>query len=268
MYLKTTLATLAVTTLVANAASVANYSAGVSPTAGTTGASDPTTQSWTAIGGVTGFSHGLDSTIGGWRITDGTSSQPYFYQHTISGADAGLMASNDWTATWTTAVNADAVQNTGVPNGVDNFYAAGGAGSQNNNAMWVELAGGAWYVLTFNVDGNNDIQINDGTNTFQITTANNQLSEELGTGAPFANYITFTLSSVGGVASLTDSLGGNHGAVAAFGTGGIDRVVFGAFSGSGFGSTTWNNIDVDVVPEPSSALLLGLASLALLRRRR
>lgn len=270
--MKATLAlfSLALTAIYANAATVATYNAGVAPTAGTTGAANPTAQGWTANGGVTAFSHGQDSTNGGWRITDGTSSQPFFYQSTISAADATAMATNGWTATWTTAVNADAVQDTGVPNGVDDFYIAPNNSRQNNNAMWIEAAGVGLYVLTYNVDANNDIQLTDGTSTFQITTANNQLSEELGTGAPVANYVTYTLSSIGGAApTLTDSLGGNHGTVASLGAASTDRVVWGATSSGGNGSTTWNGVSLESVPEPTTTtLLFSLAAGLILRRRR
>jgi len=264
---KSIIAVIAVSTSMAGASTVVNYTAGVAPTAGTTGAADPTTQGWTANGTPTGFSHGLDSTIGGWRITDGTSSSPWFYQHTISLADATAMASNDWAATWTTAVNADAVRNDGVPNGVDSYYDAPDQSRQNDNAMWVEVSGQFRYILTFKVDANNDLILSDGTTDFQITTANNQLSQELGTTV--ANYFTYTLTSVSGVVSLTDSLGGNHGPISTSGAATQDRIIFGAYSSGGQGSTTWNAVNVDVVPEPSAAVLLGgLSLIGILRRRR
>ena len=267
MKLKYTIVALAATTLAANAAiTVANYASGVAATAGTTGAADPTTQGWTANGTVTGFSHGLDSTIGGWRITDGTASQPYFYQNTMTVANASAMASQDWTATWTAATNADAVRSDGVPNGVNNYYIAPNQSRQNDNAMWIEVSGAFRYILTFKSDANDDLILSDGTTDFQITTANNQLSQELGTTV--ANYVTYTLNSVGGVVSLTDSLGGIHGAIATSGAASQDRVIFGAVSSGGQGSTTWNALDLQVVPEPSTTALLGLGGLALILRRR
>jgi len=228
-------------------ANVVSYESGVDPTAGTTGAADPTTQGWVAnSSGITmdPFAHGLDSTIGGWRITDGTSAVPFFYQHDLSAGEASDMTKLDWTATWTTAVNADAINQGG--GGVDDYYKSVPS-RQNNNAMWVEVAGEFFYVLTFFIDANQDIQLTDGTSTFQITTANNQLSEEIGAAAPLANYITFTLQSIGGVVTLSDSLGGSHGVVTSLGLGTQDRVVWGATSGFGQGSTTWNALSVDTV---------------------
>ena len=264
MNLKYTIAALAVTTMAANAATVVSYASGVAGTAGTTGAADPTTQGWAYNGGLTAFSHGLDSTNGGWRITDGTGSQPGFYQATIAAPDATAMSTGDWTATWTTAVNADAINSGG--GGVDEFYAATDNGRQNDNSMWIEVSGAFRYILVFNVDANNDIQLTDGTSTFQITSTNNQLSQEI--GASVAIYHTYTLTSVGGVVSLTDSLGGSHGAIATNGAATVDRVVWGATSSGGLGSTTWNGLNVETIPEPSSTALLGLGGLALILRRR
>ncbi|BDS08545.1 hypothetical protein NT6N_35850 [Oceaniferula spumae] len=255
---------LATSSLPMSAATVVNYSAGVAPTTGTTGASDPVTQGWSANGGATAFSHGLDSSNGGWRITDGTTQQPYFYQQAISVSDAAAMAAGDWSATWTMTVNADAVNSGG--GGVDEYYASPNNGRQNNNAMWIEVSSSFRYILTYNVDANNDIQITDGTNTFQISTANNQLSQEI--GASFANHVTYTLSSSGGVVSLSDSLNGLHGVVATSGAATQDRVLWGATSSGGQGSTTWNSVNVQTVPEPTSSMLLGMAGVLLILRRK
>ena len=116
---------------------------------------------------------------------------------------------------------------------------------------------------SFESDANNDIILTDGTSDFQITNTGNQLSHELGAGSPIASYITFSLdyNAMTGDATLTDSLGGNHGVITSFGTGATDRVLFGATSGGGFGSTTWNSVSLETtaVPEPSSLALVGLA---------
>ncbi|GAA5496103.1 hypothetical protein Rhal01_02284 [Rubritalea halochordaticola] len=260
---------LSASALCAHAAIVSSYSAGVDPTAGTTGAADPLSQGWAASTGSPGsFNYGADSTNGGWRITDGTAGGAFFYQQSLSGSAVTEMTSFGWTATWTTAVNRDAVSSSGVPNGVNDYYNAGS--NQNNNAFWLEVAGNYLYVLSFQSDADGDILISDGTNTFDITSGVDSLSDELGTGAPSVTYVTFTLSYDvgGGQASLSDSLGGNHGVVATSGSGSTNRIVFGATSSGGQGSTTWNSISVESIPEPSSLALLGAAGLLGLTRRR
>ncbi|NNC89405.1 MAG: hypothetical protein HKN82_13185 [Akkermansiaceae bacterium] len=251
----------------ANAATIASYDAGVSPTAGTTGAADPTTQGW-ASSGATGndFAYGADSTIGGWRITDGTGGAGFFYDHAITVAEVANMQTFGWTATWTNTINHDAVSAAG--GGVDDYY---NTARQTNNQFWLSY-GATSYLLTHSVDANGDFTLSDGTNLFQITTANNQMSEELGAGAPLVNqYVTYTLDydATAGQATLTDSLGNNHGVVASGGAlPGGDRLVWGATSGAGQGSTTWNAVGLDAVPEPGVSILGALAGLVLLRRRR
>lgn len=252
--------------LLSAATSIISYDAGVTPTAGTTGAADPTSQGWTFFGGGNNFASGLDSTIGGWRITDGTTAATAFYQQVITTGQATDLTTNGWVATWNNTLNHDAVSTAG--GGVDNYY---NSSRQNNNQLWLSI-GSNGYLLTHGVDANGDFTLSDGTNTFTITTANNQMSEELGTGAPLVNqYVTYTLSydAVLNQATLTDSLGGNHGVIANSGAlPGGDRLIWGATSGAGQGSTTWNSLDLSVVPEPSALLLGSISLLMLLRRRR
>jgi len=250
------------------AGNVASYSSGVLPQAGVTGAANPTSQGWTGSGTMGNYNWGGDSTIGGWRITDGTSTAALFYQKGLSLDDSLAMTYNDWTATWTSALVADALSMAG--GGVDNYY-SGTPARQNNNAMWVEVAGQFAYILTHKADAAGNVLLSDGTSNFQITTAGNQMAQEMGTGAPGdVNYITYTLSSVGGVVSLSDSLGGSYGPVATYAgyTPSQNRIVWGAFSNAGMGSTAWNEILVTVVPEPASAALFGLGALVLFLRRR
>ena len=250
--------------IAAKASQIVGYDAGVAATAGTTGAADPTSQGWTANGGLTAFSHGMDSTNGGWRITDGTSGQPFFYQQNLSATDATDLQQRPWVATWTTTVNADAVQDTGVPNGVDNYYSSVPS-RQNNNSLWLEVNGAFRYILRHETDANGDIFISDGTTDFQITNTGNNLSEELGTGAPSANYLSYALvyDALTDTAILTDSLGGIHGPIATDGVASQDRVVWGASSSGGQGSTTWNQLSVEIVPEPASLAIWSLLGIAL-----
>lgn len=215
---------------------VASYDAGVLPAAGVTGAANPTNQGWTpSVTTMGAYNHGMDSSIGGWRITDGTSTANFFYQMTLSPTAAADMANYDWVATWTTALVADAVHLNGLPNGVDNYYSSTPT-RQNNNAMWVELAGQFAYVLIHKADASGNVVLSDGVSNFQITTAGNQMAQEIGAGAPGnVNYITYTLSSKGGVVTLSDSLGGNFGPVVSYPgyTPSINRVVWGAFNNAG-----------------------------------
>jgi len=249
------------------ATSIMSYTAGVAPTAGTTGAANPSSQGWNYYtGGVNTYAYGADSTIGGWRITDGTAQQYAFYDKALTPTQVTDMATNGWVATWTNTINHDAVSSAG--GGVDNYY---NTSRQNNNQFWLSFGSSA-YVLTHSVNANGDFTLFDGTNTFLITTTNNQMSEEIGAGAPIVNqYVTYTLSYDAslGQATLTDSLGGNHGVVASLaGQPGGDRLVWGATTSGGQGSTTWNSLDLSVIPEPSVFLLTSLSLLGLLRRRR
>lgn len=261
--MKTLLTTAAAVVLVSGSASAAtlvsyDYATTADPTAGS-GAS-----AWTATGvGSNAWAHGYDdASASGWTVTDGTSSALAYYQHSLSSGDAAELNSNDWTATFTVSVNGDAVNGSGGV--VDNFYTADPA-RQNNNAMWVELAGGNLYQLTFENDASGNVFVNDGTTQHAIVGGLVRQNSNGDTG----NFITYTLSSVSGATTLTDSLGGSR-AIAAAGVGSSDRIIFGSYSSGGMGSTTWNSVSIDTVavPEPSSTALLGLGGLALILRRR
>tara|TARA_B110000908_G_scaffold73411_1_gene88537 strand:- start:455 stop:1138 length:684 start_codon:yes stop_codon:yes gene_type:complete len=157
-----TIAVIAATTLSVNAAAtVANYTSGFAATAGTTGAAVPTGQGWAFNGTLSAFSYGADSTIEGWRVTDGTVSSAAFYQATIATGDAAAMSANDWTATWTATLNHDAVSS----GGVDDYY---NTARQVNNAMWIEVSGSFRYILFYGVDANGDTTLNDGVTGFLV----------------------------------------------------------------------------------------------------
>jgi len=238
------------------------------------GASDPTTQSWTYFGGGNAWAWKGDSGNGGWRIVDGTSSAGSYYQHNLTAGEQTLMG-GDWTATWTLASNGDAIN---ASTFIDNYY-SGTPANQNNNAMWIELdddANGIFYRYILSVkDNSGTMVISDGTTDFDVTGAGfSQESNPYGSGGGTTamDFVTFTLAynSTTGQASLSDSEGNNHGVVATSGAATQDRIVWGATSSGGQGSTTWNSMSI--VPEPSSLLLIATGLLTVLglysRRRR
>ena len=219
---------------------VVTYDSGVLAQGGATGAADPTTQDWTFFVGDNGWLYGGDSTNGGWRISDGTSTGAAFYQKAI---DPALMG-GDWTATWTIASNGDIVNASAW---LDNWI-SGAESRQNNNAMWIEVVGVGRYILTVQ-SSSGVMQIHDGTTSWGIT--GHGFSQE---DSPFApgssttvmDYVTFTLiyDASTGTATLYDGTT-SYGPIATNGTATQNRIVFGATSGAGNGSTTWNAIMVD-----------------------
>ena len=148
MKTSTTALLLLACALPATAALVASYDAGVAPTAGTTGAADPTTQGWTFTGVTNNnYAYGGDSTIGGWRVVDGTTTALANYSQAIGAGDLADMNTLGWVASCTVAISQDAVSKAG--GGVENYYAND---TRRNNALWVESASGATdyaYVLSF-----------------------------------------------------------------------------------------------------------------------
>ena len=269
MKLRTVAFALLACTLPAAAALVASYDSGVAPVAGITGAANPTSQGWTFNGVTTNnFAYASDSTIGGWRVVDGTTTAFANYSQAIGAGDLADMNNLGWVAEFTVAISQDAMSKAG--GGVEGYYAGANSARQNNNAMWVESASGATdyaYILSFATNATNDYLLKDSVNTYTIATGN-QLSSELGTTN--ANYVTFTLEYTPGTgAYLTDSLGGDHGLIATFTgyTPSSDRVIWGSYSAGGQGGTVWNNVSLVTVPEPGTPLLLGMFLLLGLARR-
>ena len=247
---------------------VAQYASGVTAAAGQSGSADPTSQGWTWNGPASpnNYARGFDTGNGGWNITDGTKFEYAWYGYSISAANATLMKNNGWTNTWTVAVNADAMSAAG--GGADNYYAAPNNDRQIDNAMWVELDNGDTYLLNYKTDASNNVLISDGTTDYTVTGMG--LSQQLVTGSPSMQYVTFTLISDGTSATLTDSLGNNFGTVAknAY-VGTQNRAIFGAYSGATQGSTVWNNIALTTIPEPATfGMLLAFGAAAVIRRRR
>ena len=117
----------------------------------------------------------------------------------------------------------------------------------------------------------------DNIDSSKTTTASIQVFD----GADVAQI--FSLKGVGQlIVQSTDQMVGMLGAtpvwtidssnaadVAANGiAGNVDRIEWSVTNGAQFGHVIRNGVTVDIVPEPSTALLTGLAGLALLRRRR
>lgn len=243
---------------------VAKYQSGVLAAAGQAGAADPATQGWTANGVATPYSVAFDSGNGGWNITDGTASQPFFYQSNLSAADAASMKTLGWRAVWNVAVNHDALSGPGA--GVDNYYTPS---LQNNNVMWVELPGSGLFVVYHRQDSSGNMVISDGTNDYAVLDSGTPvpISEQIGAGSVSMDFVTFTLASDGTNAVLTDEFGNNYGAIATSGVGSVNRVIFGAYNSGGQGSTVWNSVLV-AIPEPTTLAIIALCGgLTILRRR-
>lgn len=267
MKLKLTLTALAASSLAASAATIANYDSGVSPTAGATGAADPFTQGWSGNGDGGGFTSAEDSLNGGWRITDGSTrgSVPQ-YDQAITATQATDMTTNGWTLSYTATMNGDAIGDDSTT--VSNNYYLADSTRQNNNLMLVEFGGRSW-DLGFTSNASNQIIV-AGNIVGGGVTMSNELN---GAGNPETtnfnlDYVDFTLSVAPGATSgtLTTDQGDSF-TINSTASGG-NRIYWGSGSGAGQGSTTWNNINLSSVPEPSSTALLGLGGLALILRRR
>ncbi len=221
---------------------IAEYDSGVTAAVGQSGAADPEdgagVSAWTKTGTVSAYSDGYDSGNGGWTIVDGTSGSPWNYQHNLSAADTALMAYG-WTATFKVGVNADAVPAAG--GGVNNYYTAVPS-RQNNNIMIIQNVGDYSYILTFKNDGSGNVIVNDGTTDFNV----NAVACQQHGGSDTMDYVTFTLTYdvATTTATLSDDKGSTLGAIATSGSASADRVVFGAGSSSGQGSTTWNTLEL------------------------
>ena len=231
------------------AAPFASYDAGVAPASGNTGAADPATQGWTFNNGGIGanqFAAGYDSGDGGWRTVDGTITGPAFYQQNLNAATAAAL-NDPWSLSWTFSMDSDAIGSAGTV--VNNYYVNR---TDDNVGLWIDH-GNFSYRLQFEVStgGTNDLFVDDGTNTFQLT------NDGSGFDAFHSGQIIFD-----GVNAALD-FEGNSFALASSGPQGIDRLVFGPISSGGQGSAIWNQVTLAAVPEPASIAIWSLLGLGL-----
>jgi hypothetical protein len=145
--------------------------------------------------------------------------------------------------------------------------------------------GDATQWVQFNVGGSQHLDVGNGGVGVGILFRQNgeagALSAGSGIGTPVTwaadDLITIRLSGTGGVGSAFDG-GGSEATISIgafnYGTFPLAQqtnayLTFSGYNyGVGFGLGTFDNLNVTLIPEPSTALLGGLGMLALLRRRR
>ena len=227
----------------AQARPLVEYASGVQPQNGANGAANPTSQGWTASGFSNIWADGFDSGNGGWRTVDGTSGSSANYRHVLSTDDRTAMSTDGWTLTATLALDANATNSAGDV--VVNYYAPPNHTRQNNMQVIVEVAGQYQYFLTFNIDANSELYLNDGTTNHTITTD----------GSAYDNFKSLQLdySNTGAILRIN----GLSLAITSNGLGSQNRVVFGASSASGQGSAIWNNVTLESFTlSPGTVLIL------------
>lgn len=141
---------------------------------------------------------------------------------------------------------------------------------------------GQTITLTFNVirdnfNGNNYANYNASIVLFDGAGTRNSVENNLngtfavlaratGTAASNTTYGTVTLSYTVG-APVVDNNGAAAGVSTAYNTNLLGKDIAVRWGGQGFGAVI-DNVSVDIIPEPSAALLGGVGMLMLLRRRR
>lgn len=253
---------------------VRSYDAGVVATAGAGGANDPASVaggSWNAVIG-TGFRAGIDSGNGGWRITDGSGSgtAPH-YDTVLSASDLAKLDNSEggWELTFRVSMPGDAIGQGGA---FSNDYYANTPTLQNNNLILIENAGD----YRFNVQFTSNPAGNMVVNGFEVgggISMNDEISDNSGTLATpvTVEYVDFALRYTGGTTAILTNSVGDPSLTVNSAAASQNRIYWGSGSGSGQGSTIWNNIQLrTIVPEPSSLVLclFGFAGVMLTFGRR
>lgn len=213
-----------------NALVVASYDSLVAAQAGASGADNPTNQGWTYLNGSNSWADAFDSTNGGWRIIDATSSTYEYYSKALNSTQRNAMAAG-WVATWTVSMDSDAINSSS--GFVDNYFVTNYS-YQNNQAVWIEDCTNNYrYILYHKVTSGGNLIINDGTRDIQVTSD----------VSAYDNFKQLKLVYSNGSAKLY--YGTSYWTIAKNGTPSSSRVIFGAISSSGQGSLIWNNVSVE-----------------------
>ncbi len=232
---------------------IVGYTSGVSAVWGAAGSSaNPTDAGWTYVKNVNNaYLGGFDSTNGGWRTVDATSTGYVYYQYALTPqdqtalADAGL-----WRLTYSAAIDRHA-WTTGNVVGVNNYFVST-LSRQNNSGVWFE-GPNFRYSLYFEVNADTNLVVYDQTSRFVID------------GSAFETFRTFVIEGTNNAASL--SVGSQSFTLTPAGIVSANRMLFGAFTGTGQGSEVWNSVTLEVIPEPGTISLLILFGVATLLRR-
>lgn len=250
MKIKYTLAALAVTTMAANAAVIYDATTG----GGLVGSDLPTTTGWS---GPTGTGHhpneygGIDD--GGtlaykiWDSNQGgdaTGNGPIF-TYDVEGINPTIdLVNNDWSVSFTGRI---------LPGGTTDI--PGGNGGQTNAFVIYNGAGLRFLSWIYeDAAGNIIFTAHDGT-TYNA-------------GANDDGYHTFEMRKSSATTADLYFDGSDVGDLNTIGGAGGEQIRLGGGNSSNEGGINVSQINFTVVPEPSSAALIGLGGLALILRRR
>lgn len=258
---------VAFATMTASAVLIAEYDSGVAAAAGASGAANPTNgtgvAAWTVnlAGAISGYNGGYDTGNGGWNSVDGTSSGRLTYQHAFDAAAQAELAAG-WIATYTFALNHDAVNGVG-PSGVDDYYTEA---RQTAQVFYIDVAGRR-NLLSFTQDASGNVLVNGST----VDTGGGVLlglSEQIGTGSPSMEFVTLTLgwTQATGLSTLTDNFGNSYAMSSSANAG--NTISWGSGSTGGQGSVVANNVTLNSIPEPATLGMVAAFGGAILFIRR